>query len=32
MSMTTENKPIDVLSLYPPNMRYDSLPIRERHS
>ena len=27
MSMTTENKPIDVLSLYPPNMRYDSLPI-----
>jgi hypothetical protein len=25
--MTTENKPIDVLSLYPPNMRYDSLPI-----
>lgn len=27
MSITTENKPIDVLSLYPPNMRYDSLPI-----
>lgn len=27
MSMTTENKPIDVLSLYPPNMRYDSLSI-----